>query len=336
MATTVLVLEDDENLQESLREDLEALCLTVHTSADAERAIELAGRNHYDLMVTDIRIAGKRDGIEALEAIRRTSGHQELPCIVITGFSENEVVLRALKVNIQAYLAKPFDLRTLYNTVNACLNAQKGRPELLRAVHGLLRWFKLDPKSQEERREQEKAPLRQEIEKARSYLYSIFCSGLQMNTQGSQRTRERFLLISAATDIWHQLRPLERDYFGFSKLPRDEARLLVTRYSEVLAHLKNFTERSAMGSGIYPANQNLPKEVFIRFVRRIESRQITPEETSYGWWLWEIQPEIRNGSPKLQELYQLLWGEQPPEQRRWKESSELILEAEQAGALGPG
>ena len=327
MSTRVLLLEDNLDLQEELRDNLQAICCTVHTSEDAAGAIELAGRNHYDLMVTDIRLAGNKDGISALEAIRKTPRHGDLPCIVITGFSENEVVLRALEVHIQAYLTKPFGLGALYNSVQTCLKAQTGKTEVQSAVQTLMRWFRLDPKSQEEKREREKAPLLEQIESARRNIYSIFCSGLQMNTDNEGRAQERFLLISMATDIWHELRGPEKSFFKFHSLPVDESRALVGEYQKILARLKDAIAKSRSGTGIYPKDQNLSKDVFVRFVRRIEARQITPEETAMGWLLWELREDARSKDSRLQEMHQLLWGQDAPEQRRWKDPKEILQEA---------
>lgn len=332
MSTKVLLIEDDLQLQTDLNEDLQALCFTVHTAEEAGRAIELAQGNCYDLLITDIRIAGNQDGISALQAIRKTPGHHEIPCIVITGFSKDEVVLRALQTHIQAYLTKPFGLQTLYNTVQNCLQANRDKTEIQSAVQKVLSWFRLDPKSQEERREREKAPYKEQIEADRRYLYSIFCSGLQMNTVVQEKRQERFLLISMATDLWWALRPLELDYFKVNSLSLEAARQLASDYRKLLQKAKEAIETGKIGTGTYPKDQDpakeLRKDIFLRFIRRIESCQITPEETAYGWLLWELRPEVRKKSPYLNELYELLWGETPPKQRDWKEAGEILRQAQ--------
>jgi CheY-like chemotaxis protein len=329
MSTKVLLIEDDLTFQADLNEDLQALCFTVHTAEEAGRALELAQINRYDLLITDIRIAGKDDGISALQRIRQTPGHHEIPCIVITGFSNNEVVHRALQTHIQAYLTKPFGLQALYNTVNNCLQANRDKTEIQGAVQKLMRWLRLDPKSQEERRELEKAPYKKQIEADRRYLYSIFCSGLQMNTVVQEKRQERFLLISTATDLWWALRPLEVGYFRFNSLPLEPARQLASNYQILLQRAKRAIETGQSGTGVYPKDQHPGKEIFLRFIRRIESCQITPEETAYGWLLWELKPEVREKNLYLSGLYELLWGETPPKQRGWKGADEIMRQAEE-------
>ncbi len=78
----------------------------------AEEAIELAGKLRPDLILMDINLAGKMDGITAAKAIRERF---ELPVIFVTAFSGLEILKRAKEAGPYGYLIKPFaeqDLRT--------------------------------------------------------------------------------------------------------------------------------------------------------------------------------------------------------------------------------
>ena len=72
--------------------------------ATGEEAVELALSSEPDVLLMDIHLAGKMDGIDAVGDI-----HQEkpVPVIFITAYDEASVVERAMKHNPLAYLKKP-------------------------------------------------------------------------------------------------------------------------------------------------------------------------------------------------------------------------------------
>jgi response regulator NasT len=101
----VLVAEDESLIRLDLVEMLgEAGYEIVGEAGDGERAVELASELHPDLIVMDIKMP-KLDGISAAEKI---VGDRIAPVVMLTAFSQRELVDRAREAGAMAYVVKPF------------------------------------------------------------------------------------------------------------------------------------------------------------------------------------------------------------------------------------
>ena len=81
-----------------------------------EAAIQSVKCNQPDIVLMDIRLAGKMDGIEAASAIKSES---DIPIIFITGYDDQSVRLRAIQVQPLDYLCKPFTMNELTTIIDA-------------------------------------------------------------------------------------------------------------------------------------------------------------------------------------------------------------------------
>jgi response regulator NasT len=100
----VAVADDDAAILEFVRELLEGLGHVVIAScANGQELIDACAKNPPDLVVTDVKMPGI-DGIEAAAAINR---RQATPAILVTSFGETELISRALRTSVLAYLIKP-------------------------------------------------------------------------------------------------------------------------------------------------------------------------------------------------------------------------------------
>lgn len=77
-----------------------------------EEAVDLAERERPDLVLVDIHLAGKMDGIEAAQKISAMAG-APVPIIFISGYSSQEVRGRAARLQPVAFLEKPVSLEML-------------------------------------------------------------------------------------------------------------------------------------------------------------------------------------------------------------------------------
>lgn len=125
----ILLLEDDDNFREIVADLLSGEGYVVVEAASAQKAIELSKLRHFHLVLSDVRMAGSVDGVGAIEAIQEI--RPGIRSIVMTGFADLDVPLRAARLQADDYLTKPFDLRSLSKTVRAVLNK---RPEVPRGV----------------------------------------------------------------------------------------------------------------------------------------------------------------------------------------------------------
>lgn len=114
----ILVVEDDPLFLESLAMLLEEEGFDVLAAPSAEKALEAAADRHFDLIITDVRMPGM-DGITMLDRVRRSS--PESRAIVITGYSEFQVPVEAIRIPIDDFIPKPFDKQAFLSSVRRSL-----------------------------------------------------------------------------------------------------------------------------------------------------------------------------------------------------------------------
>ncbi|MGH2686529.1 MAG: ANTAR domain-containing response regulator [Actinomycetota bacterium] len=102
---TVLLAEDEALIRLDLKEMLEEEGYEVVGEAgDGESAVRLARERRPDLVILDI----KMPGLDGLTAAQRISEEGLAPVVVLTAFSQRELVERAARAGAMAYLVKPF------------------------------------------------------------------------------------------------------------------------------------------------------------------------------------------------------------------------------------
>ncbi|MBE7323190.1 response regulator [Nocardioides sp. Y6] len=113
-APTVVIAEDEALIRMDLAEMLqEEGYEVVGQAADGQRAVELAEELRPDLVILDVKMP-VLDGIAAAE---RIAAQRICPVVILTAFSQRELVERARDAGAMAYLLKPFSRSDLAPTV---------------------------------------------------------------------------------------------------------------------------------------------------------------------------------------------------------------------------
>ena len=119
-APRVLIVEDEGLIAEELRERLARMGMSVAgVAASADEAIALANEMEPTLVLMDIRLKGRTDGISAAAAIRK---RHQIPVIFITAHSDPVTVERAKQVDPAGYLIKPFTEQELVVAIQMALH----------------------------------------------------------------------------------------------------------------------------------------------------------------------------------------------------------------------
>ncbi len=118
-ARQILIVDDDEELRESLRDQL-ALHdeFEVQMAGTAGKGMEIAKSNHFDLLVFDVGLPDM-DGREAVKILRK-SGFKS-PIIMLTGHDSDADQILGLDAGANDYIAKPFKFAVLLARVRAQL-----------------------------------------------------------------------------------------------------------------------------------------------------------------------------------------------------------------------
>jgi len=115
----LLIVEDEGIVALNIQTRLEGLGYSVVASVSSgEEAIEVAGKTRPDLILMDIKLDGKVDGIEAAAEIRRLF---QLPVVYLTAYTNDETLNRAKLTEPYGYILKPFEARDLCTTIEVAL-----------------------------------------------------------------------------------------------------------------------------------------------------------------------------------------------------------------------
>src|SRR5712671_8152539 len=101
----VLLVEDDAALTQMYRVKLERDGYVVRVASDGEEALELIDRELPDLIFLDIRLP-KMDGMTLLERLRAAPRTRNIPVVIVSNYSEEELVSRGLQLGALEYLVK--------------------------------------------------------------------------------------------------------------------------------------------------------------------------------------------------------------------------------------
>lgn len=114
----VLLVDDDDSIRWVLNEALEDLGLKVTQSSAADDAIKHLDAQHFDLVISDVRMPGT-SGIELLNYCQQQ--FPELPVIIMTAHSDLDSAVTAYTRGAFEYLPKPFDLDEVSDIVERAL-----------------------------------------------------------------------------------------------------------------------------------------------------------------------------------------------------------------------
>ncbi|APJ03139.1 sensor histidine kinase [Silvanigrella aquatica] len=137
----ILIVEDEAILAKALEETLNIIGYEVTGIADnGMKAILLAISSDADLVLMDIRLKGKMDGVEAAEKIRE---QKKVPIVFLTANQDSATFERAKIEGAYGYILKPFQERELQIVIDIALNQFKERKNNSDMEHALLNSEKL-------------------------------------------------------------------------------------------------------------------------------------------------------------------------------------------------
>ena len=114
---TVLVVEDEDNILESIKYNLTREGYDVVTAGDGETGLEIALQTTPDLVILDIMLP-KMDGLQVCQFLRRETN---TPIIMLTAKTEETDLVVGLELGADDYMTKPFSMRELMARVKALL-----------------------------------------------------------------------------------------------------------------------------------------------------------------------------------------------------------------------
>ncbi len=136
-AGRLLVVDDNEMNRDMLSRRLSRRGHDVVTAEDGHVALELIGKENFDVILLDIMMPGI-DGIEVLKRLRETHDPADLPVIMATAKDASEDIVAALKLGANDYVTKPLDFQVVLARVHTQLALKRSR-DALAAAHARMK-----------------------------------------------------------------------------------------------------------------------------------------------------------------------------------------------------
>jgi two-component system alkaline phosphatase synthesis response regulator PhoP len=119
---SILLVEDEENLHEALKLNLELEGYSVSSATDGSEALKAIEQEYFDLIILDVMLP-EVDGITVMETIRVQNN--EVPILILSAKNTSADRVLGLKKGADDYLTKPFNLEELLLRVQKLIEKNK-------------------------------------------------------------------------------------------------------------------------------------------------------------------------------------------------------------------
>lgn len=126
MNEIILIVDDDIDIAELVKDVLTRKGFRVHIGFCAADALDFVERSVPDLIIADIRLGGM-SGINLCEMLRRTPATAATPILMLTADKAKAQKAKALKLGANDYITKPFSEKDLEARVQALLEQAQSR-----------------------------------------------------------------------------------------------------------------------------------------------------------------------------------------------------------------
>ena len=130
MMKTILIVEDEPDIQELLCTYLRDAGYETAAAGDGVLAVELFRSRHFDLVLLDVMLP-KIDGFGVCELIRRQS---QVPILMVTALDGEDQQLRGFGLDVDDYITKPFSMPVLLEKIRVILRRSGGAGSLCLSI----------------------------------------------------------------------------------------------------------------------------------------------------------------------------------------------------------
>ena len=121
---SVLVVEDEEDIMEVIRFNLEKEGYEVHQALSGEKALQVIENNLPSLVLLDLMLPGI-NGLDLCRIFKQNDRTKAIPVIILTAKSEDADIVAGLEMGAEDYITKPFSPRVLLARVRTVLRRRE-------------------------------------------------------------------------------------------------------------------------------------------------------------------------------------------------------------------
>lgn len=129
----ILLVEDEENIRDVVKLNLEMEEYEMVTTGNGKEALKIINEQHFDLLILDVMLPDV-DGFQICEQVRLTN--MDVPIIFLTAKDTSVDRINGLKKGADDYLTKPFHLEELLLRVNNLIKRSSKSPENTPEIYG--------------------------------------------------------------------------------------------------------------------------------------------------------------------------------------------------------
>ena len=211
---SILLVEDEENLHEALKLNLELEGYEVTSAFDGTEALKKINNEYFDLIIMDIMLP-EIDGISVTESVR--INHNEVPILMLSARNSSADRVLGLKKGADDYLAKPFNLEELLLRVDKLIDKSK-KMQLKESIGDSYDFGnnKIDFKAQDAITWNGQ---RVELSKKESMLLKLL-----IENKGDVVTREKILQVVWGYNVYPTTRTIDNFILSFRKYFEEDSR----------------------------------------------------------------------------------------------------------------
>ncbi len=137
---TILIVDDERDITELIRYNLEKENFKTITVATGEDALSEAKRVRPDLIILDLMLPGM-DGLEVCRKLSQDEATRTIPILMLTAKSEDSDIILGLEMGADDYVTKPFSPKVLIARIRALLRRNREKEALKKEtvirIHGI-------------------------------------------------------------------------------------------------------------------------------------------------------------------------------------------------------
>ena len=137
-SATILLVDDDEVLRSTLAVILRQHGYEVTTAASVPEALKLITARSYDVLLSDLHMPGKGDGLTVVSAMRHAN--PKAVTILLSAFPEMDAAAQAILLQTDQILVKPMNIPALIEAIEQRLASVPAPSRVIQSVATILEW----------------------------------------------------------------------------------------------------------------------------------------------------------------------------------------------------